>query len=193
MIPVYVMAVPWDVKRLKRAARFRKELGATLVLDQKKNAMDTFRLLLQQVIDDGDQAFFLFQDDVILAENWREKAEAVVAQRPHQVVQFFSMERQVDAKSYGSRELAGGTFISNLCVYFPQGYASQLLPHSYVYVEKFPANATADDYVVRHWLNSRKEKYWMQYPNLVQHEEWTSSINSKRPKGRKSNHFEGDA
>lgn len=192
MIPIYVMTVPWDPKRFKRSVTFKKELGATLVLDEKRNAMDTFRLLLAKVVEDGDGEFFLFQDDVILAPQWREKAEKVVREHPGMIVQFFSMENEVMAKTYGSRELPGNGFISNLCIYVPKGYASQILAYSYEFVIKYPHNATADDYVIRQWLHNRRETYWMHYPNLVQHEGWASSINAKRPRNRKSNYFDGD-
>ena len=190
MIPVYIMAVPWDVARLKRANDIRKTVGATIVWDETKNVMDTFRLLLAKVVEDGDQAFFLFQDDIQLTDNWREKAETVVKGREHQICQFFAMESEAKAVAFGSRDRPGDTFISNLCVYFPEGYASQILEYSYEFVEKYPKYKTADDYVVRYWLRNRREGYWLQYPNLVQHEGWVSSINAKRPRWRKSHHFE---
>jgi GR25 family glycosyltransferase involved in LPS biosynthesis len=190
VIPVYIMAVPWDVQRLKRANDIRKSVEGTIVWDETKNAMDTFRLLLAKVKEDGDPAFFIFEDDVELTSDWRNKAEAVVAERPDQIVQFFAMESEVNAKTLGSRERKGETFISNLCVYIPAGYASQLLDYSYEFVEKYPKYKTANDYVIRYWLRNRRESYWLQYPNLVQHEGWVSSINAKRPRWRKSHHFE---
>lgn len=191
MITGYVMAVPWDLARVKRAKEIRAAAGETKIIwDQTKNAMDTFRSLLSQVAEDGDNSFILFQDDIILTKNWRTKAEKVIAERPSQVVQFFSMEKEDKAREEGSRERKGETYISNLCTYFPAGYASQLLDFSYSFVESYPKFKTGDDFVVRYWLKSRKEAYWLHYPNLVQHEGWKSSINSKRPTWRKSNFFD---
>ena len=193
MIPAYIMAVPWDVQRMKRANDIRKAAGVdhtTIVWDQQKNVMDTFRLVLKQVIEDGDPAFVILQDDVQLTSDFREKLEALVAERPGMVNQFFAMEDEQKAKTLGSREREGVTYISNLCTYFPAGYASQLLAYSYEFVEKYPQHKTGDDFVVRYWLRNRKESYYLHYPNLVQHEGWVSSINAKRPRWRKSHHFE---
>ena len=190
MIQVYIMAGPWDVARMKRANDIRKAVDGTIVWDQKKNVMDTFRLLLQQVVADGDGEFVIMQDDIQLTKDWREKAEAIIAEHPGQIVQFFSMESSDKAKELGSRERPADTFISNLCVRFPAGYASQLLEYSFQFVEDYPKFKTADDFVVRYWLKKRREAYWLHYPNLVQHEGWVSSINAKRPRWRKSHHFD---
>jgi len=188
--PVYIMAVPWDVARLKRANDIRKAVNGTIVWDQTKNVMDTFRLLLEKVVEDGDQAFVIMQDDIQLTSDWRVKAEAFVAERPNVINQFFAMEPAAKIADYGSRERPGDTFISNLCVYFPAGYASQLLHYSYQFVEKYPQHKTGDDFVVRYWLRMRRENYYLHYPSLVQHEGWVSAINAKRPRWRKSHHFE---
>jgi hypothetical protein len=190
--PVYIMAVPWDVARLKRANDIRKAVGGKIVLDQVKNVMDTFRLVLATVKMDGDGPFFLMQDDIQLTSDWREKAEALVAERPDMINQFFAMESEANAVAFGSRERKGDTFISNLCVYFPEGYASQLLDYSFEFVEKYPKFATADDFVVRYWLRSRREDYYLHYPSLVQHESWVSAINSKRPRNRRSHFWDGE-
>lgn len=190
MIPVYIMAVPWDVSRMKRANDIRKTVDGIIVLDRIKNVMDTFRCLLEKVIEDGNGPFFIMQDDIQLTSDWREKAEALVAQRPEMINQFFAMEDEHKTISLGSRERPGVTFISNLCVYFPAGYASQLLDYSYEFVENYPQYKTADDYVVRYWLRNRRETYYLHYPNLVQHEGWVSAINAKRPRWRKSHNFE---
>lgn len=187
MIPAYIMAVPWDVQRAKRANTLRKVTEGTVVWDQKQNAMDTFRLVLQAIIDGGDQGAFLMQDDVVLTENWRDRVEEVVAERPNQVVQFFSMGKNAPTQS-GERD--GKTFISNLCVYLPPGMASDLLPYSYEFVEKYPQFKTGDDFVIRYWLRNQRLKYWLQVPSLVQHETWVSAIHHRRPRNRVSLNFE---
>lgn len=193
MIAAYIMAVPWDVQRAKRASMLRKATEGTVVWDQTQNAMDTFRLMLEQIVNDGDHAALILEDDVQLAPNWREKVEAVIAERPNQVIQFFSMRPEAEERSRGSREMDGKTFISNLCVYLPAGYAGALLSYSYDFVEKYPQFKTANDFVIRYWLRERREKFWLQVPSLVQHESWVSSINAKRPRWRKSHFFDGGA
>lgn len=190
---VYIMSVPWMVNRVRRTKQLREEIGAIVTWDQTHNAMDTFRAMLKHIVDDGDQACIILEDDIILCENWRERVEHVIAQRPHQVCQFFSMESGESARRLGSRECLGSGFIANLCVYLPAGYASQLLAHSYVFVAENPKDATANDFVIRDWLKRRKEKYWLEVPNLVQHEhQWQSSVNSRRARGRRSHFWDGD-
>ncbi len=123
--PTYIMAVPWMQERVKRTKKLRDELGATIVWDQTHNPMDTFRLMLERIVQDGDGPCIILEDDIILCENWRPRVEEVIAQRPHQICQFFSMEKEESARRLGSRECLGSGFIANLCVYLPAGYASR--------------------------------------------------------------------
>lgn len=193
MTPTYIMSVPWLQERVKRTKQLRDQIGAIVVWDQTHNAMDTFRLMLERIVADGDPACIILEDDIILCENWRERVEEVIAQRPHQICQFFSMEKEESARRLGSRECLGSGFIANLCVYLPAGYASQILAHSYPYVEANPTMATANDFVIRDLLKRRKENYWLEVPNLVQHEErWKSSVNPKRTARRRSHFWAGD-
>jgi hypothetical protein len=192
--PTYVMSVPWIQDRVRRTKQLHQDIGAIVVWDETRNAMDTFRRMLELIVEAGDEPAIILEDDIILCTNWRERVEAVIAEHPNQICQFFSMESEESARWLGSRECRGSGFIANLCVYLPAGYASQLLAHSYTYVEEHPEHPTANDFVIRDWLQRRKEKYWLEVPNLVQHEsDWVSSVNVRRPRGRKSNFWVEDA
>lgn len=192
VIKIYIMAVPWDPQRTKRAVEIAKYVGetATIIWDQQQNAMHTFQLLLERVVADGDGPFIIMQDDIELTEGWMSKAQDVIGPRAEHVVQMFSMNP--NDPILGSRWADGRTFISNLCVYIPQFYASQLLEYLPVFLERYPQFKTADDFVIRYFLRSRKEQFWIQSPSLVQHESWTSAINAKRPRNRRSRHFDGE-
>jgi hypothetical protein len=190
IVRIYIMAVPWDPQRTKRAVALHKATGGTIIWDQLHNAMDTFGRLLDQVIADGDGPFMILQDDVQLTEGWLEKVQAVIGPRAEHVVQLFSMNP--NDLILGSRWVDGKAFISNLCVYFPAFYASQLREFAPVFLERYPQFATADDFVVRYFLRGRREQFWLQTPSLVQHEPWVSAINAKRPRNRRSHNFDGE-
>jgi len=186
----YIMAVPWDPQRAKRAVQLMKETDGIIVWDEQQNAMHTFQLLLERVVMNGDGAFMILQDDVRLAENWGERVRAVLSERGNGVVQFFSMNP--NEPLLGSRYAAGATFIGNLCVYLPAGYASQLLQYIPTFLERYPQFKTADDFVIRYFLRGRREEFWIQSPSLAQHEPWVSAINAKRPRNRRSHYFDGE-
>lgn len=191
--PTYIMSVPWLQERVRRTKQLRDDIGAIIVWDQTQNAMDTFRTMLATIVAEGGAGCIILEDDIILCENWRERVEQVIAAHPGQICQFFSMESEESARRLGSRECLGSGFIANLCVYLPAGYAEELLAHSYVFVEENPKDATANDFVIRDWLKRRKEKYWLEVPSLVQHEsQWRSSVNARRPRGRRSHFWAGD-
>ncbi len=188
--PAYIMAVPWDPQRARRANQIRKASDGIVVWDEIQNAMDTFTRLLQQVVLAGDGSFLILQDDVELTADWRSKVEAAIAAHPDSVIQFFSMNP--NEPLLGSRWAAGATFISNLCVYIPAFYASQLLDYIPTFLTNYPQFKTADDFVIRYFLRGRREQFWIQSPSLVQHENWKSAINAKRPRNRRSRHFDGE-
>lgn len=188
-IPAYVMAVPFIPERARTAAKLRREEGATIIWDSTQNAMDTFRDLLMQAVDDGDRGFIILQDDIILADDWRQKVEYAIAERPSAVINFFSMKKDDDVSGWRP----GTSFISNLCVYIPAGYAAELLVFSHQFVQKYPKFKTADDFVIRYFLRDQREQFWMYCPSLVQHAKMKSAINERRPGGRVSHTFEGAA
>jgi len=184
MTDIYVMAVPWDQQRARRAAQLRNYLDATVVWDQRRNAMHTFQLALEAM---GSAPALLMQDDILLADSFADRYQAIVDERPDTVIQFFSMRHEITE----SQLRPGNTFISNLCVYLPAGYALQLLEYVPEFLERYPQYATADDFVIRYWLHSRRENFWMQVPSLVQHERWVSAINERRPRNRVAPYFGG--
>lgn len=194
--PAYVMAVPFIPERAKTAAALKREHNVQVVWDETQNVMDTFRRLLAKVeadeADGQESGFLVLQDDIELADDWRARVEAAIAERPDTLIQFFSMRPADGSPLAESGWRKGETFISNLCVYIPHGMASPLLEYSFEFTEKYPQFKTADDFVVRYFLRSRRQAYWMHLPSLVQHQKWVSAINAKRPRNRQSHSFDGD-
>lgn len=187
MTRTLIQAVPWLPERTKRAITLSQLTDGEIVWDQKKNAMDTWRLVMAAA---GDDAVIVLEDDVELAENWRERIEAAIAERPLQVIQFFSM-RGADL-TVGSRYEPGRTFLMNQCYYLPEGYARQLLEFADGWEERTSKHPWGYDIAMATWLQGRKEKYWLHVPSLVQHEPWESQIDTRRPRRRQSATF-GDA
>lgn len=181
MTPTFIMAVPWDQPRLKRALQLRKETGGTLVLDQERNAFHTFRLVLEAI---GEGPGIILEDDVILTEGWREKVEAALEGHRDDVVQFFNLRDIPESRYEPAR-----TFLMNQCYYLPTGAAVELLEFTADWPEKHPDHPTGYDIAMGAWMAAKGLKYWMHVPSLVQHEKWRSEINPKRSSARQSKDF----
>lgn len=188
--PTFIMAVPWEQERVRNTRSLAEEAEATVVWDQKRNAMDTWLRMLEAA--GGDAAIFL-EDDIELASNWRAKVEAVLDDgHRDDVVQFFSM-RDADV-TVGSRYEPGRTFSMNQCYYLPKGAARELIEYTPGWLDRHPesraANKSPYDWVMRGWMKDNGIKYWISVPSLVQHRKWKSAIDPRRGSGRASKTFE---
>ena len=182
MTRVLIMGVPWLPQRTKRAVELARQTGGEVVWDRAHDAFDTFQLVLEEA---GDEAVVILQDDVALAENWSEKVSAAIEEHPDDLINFFSLQSE---KESGYRP--GRTYLMNQCYYLPAGYASRLLEYSQDWRERHPNLKTGDDSCIQWWLKENKLSYWMHVPSLVQHEDWRSEINHKRPRNRQSKVFD---
>jgi hypothetical protein len=180
------MAVPWDTQRMVRAVNLKQQAApAQVVWDRTKNAFDTWRELL---LDIGDRAAIVMEDDVVLTTGWRQQVEAVIDQHRQSLIQFFSLPRKSDEQ--GPHWEPGRTYLMNQCHYLPPGMATDLVRHSAGWVEAHPDNPTAMDSCMADYLKATGQRYWQHLPSLVQHEPWTSEINPKRPRNRQSRSFQ---
>jgi hypothetical protein len=128
----------------------------------------------------GDDAVVHMEEDVLLCGNFEQRLNEEIGKRPDNVIQFFSMRK--DDKSVGSRW--DKNFIMALCYYLPAGYSKKLLDFHDRWV--LGGHEYANDIMVRDWLDSRREPYWICVPNLVQHRIGKSEINSRRSSKRLS-------
>ena len=149
-------------------------------MDTEQCAMHTWNKSLAMA---GDDPHVNLEDDIILTNNFVEKIEAVIAERPNEVIQFFSM-RQKDI-TVGSRY--DNSYLMAQCTYYPAGYAPQILSYEWALLEQEP---TGLDLLVCHWLRSRKEKYWIHCPSLVEHRIAKSRIDTRRSSKRQSKTFQ---
>ena len=136
----------------------------------------------------GGLPTIMMQDDLILCEGFREKAINEIAQRPGDVIQFFSM-RGADL-TVGSRYEAGGKFNCNPCVYFPEKMTADLYSYFVENEKRFPYDKYGTDCVVREYLKERKLKYFIVIPNLVDHAVAVSMIDKRRSSKRQSKTFQ---
>lgn len=156
--------------------------AAEWCFDQKRNAMDTFLRALDMA---GQDAVVHMEDDTLLNDWFLPRLRAAIAQHPDKVIQFFSM-RKADL-SIGSRW--DGNFMMGQCFYLPAGYSAAIRAYYPVWPnrEKHP---TGLDTMVGDWLKSRREKYWLHVPSLVDHRDCKSLIDPRRSTKRQSLTFE---
>lgn len=136
----------------------------------------------------GEDPVLILEDDVLFCDDFLKKVQKEIAEREDRVIQFFSMRK--DDLSMGSREISGGDFAGTPCVYFPAGFAKELLSWADDFVEMY-TKKTSDgiaptDTFVAAYLKHTKKKYWNVVPNLVEHRPCISAINPKRSRARQS-------
>jgi hypothetical protein len=183
--PTFIMAVPWVDERKNRAESLAKQTSGKIVWDTDRHAFHTWRSVMKAV---GDGPAIVIEDDVRLVSDWRNRIEAVIAEHRDEVVQFFSM-RNADL-TIGSRSEPGRTFMMNQCYYLPAGAAKALLDFTEEWNHPGQENPTGYDVAMAEWMKINKQRYWLHVPSLVDHEPWTSEINSRRPRNRQSLTFE---
>lgn len=154
--------------------------GLIVVQDTTQNAMDTFLEALRVA---GNDPAVHIEDDIILTSHFCEKLQSAIAERPGEVIQFFSM-RKADIE-IGSRYDSGRTFMMNQCFYLPAKYSAWIMEYYRVWSRK-ETHPTGYDILIADWLKSRKEKYYIYVPSLVQHRKCKSLINPRRGNNRQS-------
>lgn len=155
-----------------------------LVCDVTRNPLDTFLLAMLTI---GADAAVHVEDDIVLTSHFLEKIEAEISSRPNILQQFFSL-RKTDTE-LGSRLMPGRTFCMAQCFYLPAGYAEAV----YDYYPSWPGRVvhgnSGSDLIVAGLLASRREKYWLHVPSLVQHRVARSAADPRRSSKRQSMSF----
>jgi GR25 family glycosyltransferase involved in LPS biosynthesis len=154
-----------------------------VVWDTTHNAMDTF---LTACLATGNDPVIRLEDDICLTKNFVQKIEKVIAERPNEVIHFFS--RSKDDLLIGSRYKSGGSFSMNQCVYYPYGLAPKLAAF-YSDWERKKEHPTGYDLLMADYFRKEKMKYWVHIPSLVEHAEVVSEIDHRRSSKRQSKTF----
>jgi len=155
-----------------------------VVWDRHRDPMETF---MRAWGENPTAPSLRFQDDVILCEDFLNKAHAVISKNPDHVIQFFSM-RKADVET-GTRWENGSNWIGNLCHYLPEGMSGKIFDYGLSW-KRLNEHPTADDLLMADYFKENKIKYLLHCPNLVDHAEVYSVIDKKRSKYRKSKTFE---
>lgn len=184
MVPdnlVYVVrCVP---QRMIHVLEVKKQIPELIVYqDRDGNAMYSFIKALRLI---GERPAVLMEDDIKLTSNFKSKAEAVIAEHPGTIISFFTLARKITHSEWRG----GSRFSSNLCTYFPPGYAVQIADYYDEWTRK-EEHPTGYDLMIADWLKSRKERYYLHQPSLVQHLHLVSAIDRRRSKYRKAVNFE---
>lgn len=186
MTLVLIRAVPWDVRRSRRARELAQRAAGLIIWDEIHDGYDTWMNALNYAAMLNRAAIHL-EDDVRLTNGWQAKAEAVIAARPHQVIQFFS-NRAADVRD-GSRDEPGRSFLMTQCFYVPARLAGPLAAYAPRWPGRRGLHPTEYDRGLADFLDRRGESYHLHVPSLVQHERWPSAISAKRTAVRQSRTF----
>lgn len=132
----------------------------------------------------GNEPCLHLEEDVIITNNFVEKINKAISERPNELIQFFSM-RKADIE-IGSRY--DNNFMMNQCFYLPSGYGLLIAQYYNTWHRKdeFPGGY---DMMMNDWLKTRKEKYWIHVPSLVEHRVAQSVADKRRSKNRQSKTF----
>lgn len=128
----------------------------------------------------GEKAIIM-EDDILLTKDFFHKAIIEINKKPNVLIQFFSMRK--NDLEIGSR--LDNNFLMNQCFYLPRGYGMEIIEFEKTR-DKESEHFGASDILMRDFLKSRKEKYWIHVPSLVQHRIAKSVIDQRRSSKRQS-------
>ena len=178
MVRMIVKAVPDRIDYIK----YLKENipNSEWCIDKNKSAWDTFLRSLEMA---GDDPCVHMEEDIILTSNFELKLNRVIEEMPETFIQFFSMRKK--DLTEGSRW--DNNFLMNQCWYAPSGYSSKILKFAKDWaVNNLEIHPSGTDTMVCDFLKSRKEKYWIHCPSLVDHRVSKSMIDPRRSSKRQS-------
>jgi hypothetical protein len=178
MVRIIVKAVPSRKEFIDYLQRHLPQ--AEFCMDQKKCAFDTFLRSLEMA---GNEACIHMEEDVLLTENFYDKIQKAISQKPLNFIQFFSM-RKKDVTE-GSRW--DNNFLMNQCFYAPPMYSKQMRQFYDVWAPvKREQHPNGTDQMICDYLKAKKEKYWIHCPSLVDHRIAKSAIDPRRSSKRQS-------
>ena len=148
--------------------------------DEKKCAFDTFLRSLEMA---GDDPCIHMEEDIVITKNFHVKANRVISQQRYSLIQFFSMRKK--DLTEGSRW--DNSFLMNQCFYAPSEYSKFMREYYESWaVNNLEVHPNGTDQMVCDFLKSRKEKYWISVPSLVDHRVAKSIIDPRRSSKRQS-------
>lgn len=153
--------------------------GLVVMTDHNHDAMQNFL----NAITCSDRPCVHLEDDVILCDDFYAKITSIIADHRDDVIQFFSMRK--DDLTIGTRYIPGSRFMMNQCFYLPAGMGKEIAE----FWKTSPRQAEAGapyDLLMADYFKARRIKYLNWCPNLVDHIECKSRIDSRRSSKRQS-------
>lgn len=191
-----VQLAPWLQERVKNVSRLKGELTAQGLEAENFHVhgdklRDPVRAFIDTLRTVGENAALVMEDDIQLCSDFLSKAQEVIEANPEVLVQFFTLKPSDVERGSGMR--APSSFLSNCCVYYPEGMAHDVVRYyenSDDWSSGHSKHPTGQDLLVREYLVKTKQPYWLQIPTLANHLPVTSAIDSRRSKKRQSPNFE---
>jgi hypothetical protein len=181
-IKYILTAVPARMKVVEYLQKHIPDL--IVVLDEEYNPWKNWRKAWDLY---QDQPSVRLQDDILLTKNFVKKIESAIAERPDEIINFFSM-RKADHE-IGSRHCAGATWLMNQCHYLPAGVPKLLTDFMDRQDQQyFIEHGGGDDFMMAECFKHHKLKYYQHVPSLVQHLK-TKSMLGRRSTTRFSDTF----
>ena len=183
MTQVLIRAVDWMPERSQNAHQLRRKLKGKIVWDTTHDGNTTMIDALR--VAAGAAAIHM-EDDVIPTSDFREKAEACIAERPDMIIQFFSWMH--DDVTIGSREGSAREFRCTQCFYIPERLSRPLLV--FMEANRELIETVGWDYAMGRFFSQDKERYWIHCPSLVEHRPFVSAVRPGRSTKRRSTSFQ---
>lgn len=171
-------------ERLGNLSGYQSQIpNISIYVDYERNPIGAFINALKIA---GDNPCVMFEDDVLLCDNFIQRSNEAILRHPDSVIQFFSMRgKDIEVGSRWDND-----FIMAQCVYLPRNYARLITEYFKGTVWDLNQHTINGlDLLIRDFLKSRKEKYWIECPNLVDHRIGKSVIDSRRSSKRISKTF----
>lgn len=153
--------------------------GLIVFADDKHDAMGNFLAAITHT----DGPCVHLEDDIILCDNFHEKICEIIAAHENDVIQFFSMRKE--DLTVGTRYIPGSRFMMNQCFYLPAGLGKKIADSWKDSPRQKEAGAPYD-LLMADYFKAHKMKYLNWCPNLVDHMECKSRIDSRRSSKRQS-------
>lgn len=126
----------------------------------------------------------IMEDDVVLCKDFVKRAKNALKEHPDEIIQFFSM-RKKDLE-VGTRVEPGRNYLMAQCTYFPAEVLKEIIEYEPTFYKNTTEPHSPNDVLVQEALHHYKRNYVIYVPNLVDHMEETSMIDSRRSRKRQS-------
>jgi hypothetical protein len=130
-------------------------LPDALVVACQGDAMGTF---LHSLVAD---AHWHLEDDVCLCPGFVRRTKVIVREHGEGIIRGFATNNLAGP-------MPGSSYLYNQCTYFPEGYGPAIVEFAKSWSRR-SEHPTGFDLLIRDWLVTRREKYWLASPSLVQH------------------------